>query len=47
MDEKTEILYELRDAIQKAEKFGLVYTDKGQVITGAVFENGSIVLVSE
>ncbi|CAH9012153.1 putative coil containing protein [Vibrio phage 121E34-1] len=38
----------LRDAIQSAEEFGRVYTDQGQLITGAVIgDDGAITLVSE
>ncbi|MYM61598.1 hypothetical protein GTG28_20570 [Vibrio sp. OCN044] len=37
----------LRDAIQKAEEFGLVYTEKGEQITGAIAGEKGIVLVSE
>lgn len=46
--EKQDALETLRVAIQQAEDFGMIYTDQGQLITGAVIgANGSIVLVSE
>ncbi|CAM3930877.1 hypothetical protein [Vibrio aquimaris] len=37
----------LRDAIQQAEEFGIVYTEKGEQITGAIAGEKGIVLVSE
>ncbi|MCA2497800.1 hypothetical protein ACXIUH_08865 [Vibrio parahaemolyticus] len=37
-------LENLRDAIQQAEQFGLVRTESGQVITGAVSSDDGIVL---
>ena len=38
------ILEDLRVAIQNAEALGLVRTQDGTVITGAIIENGSVVL---
>ncbi|MDF5166538.1 hypothetical protein P3612_11085 [Vibrio parahaemolyticus] len=38
------VLENLRDAIQQAEQFGLVRTESGQVITGAVSSDDEIVL---
>lgn len=38
------ILEDLRIALQAAEVFGLVRTESGQVITGAVEEEGKVVL---
>lgn len=38
------VLENLRDAIQQAEQFGLVRTESGQVITGAVSSDDGIVL---
>lgn len=38
----------LRNAVQQAEAFGMVYTSHGELITGAVIDdNGAIILVSE
>lgn len=39
-----DVLENLRDAIQEAEQFGLVRTESGQVITGAVESEDGIVL---
>ncbi len=41
------VLENLRVAIQEAEAFGLVRTESGQVITGAVEAEGSVVLTEE
>lgn len=46
-DEKQKALELLRDAIQNAEQFGLVRTESGQVITGAIDTENGIVLVEE
>ncbi|EMA8958627.1 hypothetical protein U5315_002708 [Vibrio fluvialis] len=46
MDKDTVIAL-LRDAIQNAEQFGLVRTESGQVITGAIDTENGIVLVEE
>lgn len=46
-DEKQKALELLRDAIQNAEQFGLVRTESGQVITGAVDSENGITLVEE
>ena len=43
-NEMNEILNELRTAIQNAEQFGLVRTEDGQVITGAIESENGIVL---
>ncbi|EJZ9093487.1 hypothetical protein OIX85_003898 [Vibrio parahaemolyticus] len=40
-------LFDLRDAIQQAEAFGLVRTEDGTPITGAIFTKTGIVLVKE
>ncbi|EJC6931189.1 hypothetical protein [Vibrio parahaemolyticus] len=40
-------LMRLREAIQEAEVFGLVRTESGQVITGAVITDDGVVLVEE
>lgn len=42
-----ETLEALRAAIQDAEQFGLVRTEDGKVITGAVESEHGIVLVAE
>lgn len=42
-----EVVIKLREAIQEAEEFGLIYTDKGQVVTGAMIEDGSIILTED
>lgn len=39
-----EVVVKLREAIQEAEHFGMVYTDRGDIITGAIVEGGQIVL---
>jgi hypothetical protein len=39
-NELQQALENLRDAIQKAETFGLVYTAKGELITGAIEQEG-------
>ena len=41
------VLEELRDAIQSAEDFGLVRTEDGTVITGAVMSENGVVLTKE
>ncbi|MCG6346705.1 hypothetical protein K6U40_14565 [Vibrio fluvialis] len=46
-DEKQKALELLRDAIQNAEQFGLVRTESGQVITGAIDSEHGFVLVEE
>ncbi|ELL9329711.1 hypothetical protein RX455_001464 [Vibrio fluvialis] len=46
-DEKQKAMELLRDAIQNAEQFGLVRTESGQVITGAIDTENGIVLVEE
>ncbi|ELI1839011.1 hypothetical protein RQV73_001678 [Vibrio fluvialis] len=46
-DEKQKAMELLRDAIQNAEQFGLVRTESGQVITGAIDSENGIVLVEE
>jgi len=38
------VLEALRQAIQDAEEFGLVRTEKGQVVTGAIFTSSGVVL---
>lgn len=45
--EMNEALEALRTAIQNAEKFGLVRTENGTVVTGAVGSEHGIVLVNE
>ncbi|AUG88386.1 hypothetical protein PQC39_gp022 [Vibrio phage Vp_R1] len=48
MSDKEEVLFKLRDAIQEAEKWGLVRTEDGTVITGAIVDkDGGITLVEE
>ena len=42
--EKNKVLEDLRVAIQNAEQFGLVRTESGQVITGAIDSEDGIVL---
>ena len=39
-----EVLEKLRTAIQEAEEFGLVRTETGQVITGAIASPDGIIL---
>ena len=46
-DERQKAMELLRDAIQNAEQFGLVRTDSGQVITGAIDTENGFVLVEE
>ncbi|CAH0528294.1 hypothetical protein CTH30272_01969 [Allocatenococcus thiocycli] len=46
-DNKEQVLMRLREAIQEAEVFGLVRTESGQVITGAVITDDGVVLVEE
>ncbi|MCE7638364.1 hypothetical protein LZT07_13650 [Vibrio fluvialis] len=46
-DEKQKAMELLRDAIQNAEQFGLVRTESGLVITGAIDTENGIVLVEE
>ncbi|CAH0531858.1 hypothetical protein CTH30272_04106 [Allocatenococcus thiocycli] len=41
------VLENLRDAIQQAEQFGLLRTESGQVITGAVSSEDGIVLTED
>ncbi|WP_419237937.1 hypothetical protein ACN08P_11290 [Photobacterium leiognathi subsp. mandapamensis] len=45
--DEDKVLENLRDAIQDAEQFGLVRTQTGEVITGAVSTEHGIVLVGE
>ncbi|WPH64682.1 hypothetical protein [Vibrio phage vB_VpaP_SJSY21] len=48
MSEIEEDVMNLRDAIQEAEKWGLVRTEDGTVITGAIIDtDGGITLVKE
>lgn len=42
-----ETLDRLRVAIQDAEYYGMVYTESGELITGAIYDGKSIVLVQE
>lgn len=46
-NEIKESLENLRNAIQDAEQFGLIRTQNGGVVTGAIEENGSIVLTKD
>ncbi|AYO22458.1 hypothetical protein D0856_21090 [Vibrio owensii] len=46
-DNKEQVLMRLREAMQEAEVFGLVRTESGQVITGAVITDDGVVLVEE
>jgi len=45
--EKNKALEDLRVAIQNAEQFGLVRTENGQVITGAIDSENGIVLTED
>jgi hypothetical protein len=45
--EKSKALEDLRVAIQNAEQFGLVRTENGQVITGAIDSENGIVLTED
>ncbi|AGG58146.1 hypothetical protein AB4453_11110 [Vibrio atlanticus] len=47
MNERDHALEVLRDAIQNAEQFGLVRTENGKVITGAVDSEHGFVLVED
>jgi len=38
------VVEELREAIQNAEEYGIVRTESGQVITGAVSTDDGIIL---
>lgn len=42
-----EILEKLRDAIQQAEELGLVRTEDGTVITGAILGEFGVILTKE
>ena len=42
-----DVLEELRSAIQAAEEFGLLRTESGDVITGAVRSDGGFVLTED
>ncbi|MDN4711626.1 hypothetical protein QYZ44_21585 [Vibrio parahaemolyticus] len=44
---KPSIVESLREAIQQAEELGLVRTEDGTVITGAIETDDGIVLVKE
>ena len=46
-NEMKKALEQLRKAIQNAEQFGLVRTESGQVITGAVESENGIVLTED
>lgn len=46
-EQQKAVLENLRQAIQDAEEFGIVRTESGQVITGAVFLDGSVVLTED
>ncbi|MBY8288655.1 hypothetical protein KW528_21610 [Vibrio fluvialis] len=46
-NEMQKVVEALRVAIQEAEKFGLVRTEDGSVITGAVATEHGIVLVED
>ncbi|WP_243032989.1 hypothetical protein [Vibrio cincinnatiensis] len=47
MNEREHALETLRDAIQNAEQFGLVRTESGQLITGAIDSESGFVLIEE
>jgi hypothetical protein len=47
MSEKENVLENIRVAIQDAEQFGLVRTESGQVITGAIDSPDGIILTEE
>ncbi|SHO57876.1 hypothetical protein [Vibrio quintilis] len=46
-EEIKQVVENLREAIQQAEQFGLVRTENGQVITGAIVSENSIVLTED
>ena len=47
MNNEDKIIENLRIAIQDAEELGLVRTETGRVITGAVLVDGSVVLTED
>lgn len=47
MSDLDKVLEKLRTAIQEAEEFGMVRTEDGKVITGAVATDSGIVLVED
>lgn len=45
-DDKKAVIENLRDAIQQAETYGLVYTEKGELVTGVTEVDNKIVLTN-
>ena len=43
-ENREDVLHDLREAIQNAEQFGLVRTENGQVVKGAIDSEDGIIL---